>query len=775
MLSVATRFSFDLQTAGKHPSLQVTKGAATCIPSPDQNYFNGHDKSLLISASEQVENTYVTSDNDDSDYDEATMYENFDCDRFLPSGQPPDRISQMSDICSKKNISTKDDICSNVSKFGNKGNKGGSKKKFRKVRCSKTLVRKNILRGTGDEFSVGTLKRQSNTENVETKCVYDSAKLPTVDDVHKAQELDMENSYDRFPDTNYTYFSHLVKDAGISDEESTSKTFKNNTINFDLSQLQYNTLEKYTCGRKPSDKRPRSGTGDHIDSSDNDQLFNNNKRCKIEPVDVQHGSNRCVDIKIEPSEVIDLISQNKENNSYDTKDNKKEITTIERPNCEEEITSSGSTNKLVLNKGGKTSSQKNHKVVTKHKRKKAGQHTCDQCFREFKGKYKLREHYSIHTGEKPYVCDICGMNFRSSSNLSSHKRCKHSQERNYCCKLCFKSYKTSKSLRLHMDTHNKTRFKCDTCGKDYSAHHRLKNHIAYEHADIFGYAITSKCSVCDKKFSCMTSLKLHIQIHEGNQRYGCDLCGSLFSRKCDRDRHRMIHTGEKPYKCDKCEFSCIQPGDFNRHKSMHTGESRHKCPHCDKTLVRKVDWKAHVAKHISNEIESVKATSRTTCKLCDAVFKLSADVLCHIKESHSVLQGTGITCSECGKSVDSKYLMKLHMRQEHNMAAFGCDVCGLEFNSMSNLNRHKNNKHADPQTRSQIKVNSKKNMSPEPCPICGKAFKLKEYMTEHVRAVHEKIKRFECNLCGKKFLKNWCLQKHKEKPCHNENTHIQVY
>ena len=219
----------------------------------------------------------------------------------------------------------------------------------------------------------------------------------------------------------------------------------------------------------------------------------------------------------------------------------------------------------------------------------------------------------------------------------------------------------------------------------------------YQHSDIFGYNIVSpKCIVCDKKFSNMTCLKLHIQIHEGNQRYGCDHCGSLFSRKIDRDRHQMIHTGQKPYKCDKCEFSCIRPGDLNRHTSMHTGVARHKCPHCDKTLVRKVDMKAHIAKHISNEVESVKATSRTICKLCDTVFKTSADVLRHIKESHYfALQSKRITCEECGISVESKFLMKSHMRKEHNMAAPVCTACGLEFSSIGNLNKHKNRKHAN--------------------------------------------------------------------------------
>lgn len=45
-----------------------------------------------------------------------------------------------------------------------------------------------------------------------------------------------------------------------------------------------------------------------------------------------------------------------------------------------------------------------------------------QCNRDFTEQWALKKHERLHTGEKPYVCNVCHKSFADCSNLSKHKK-----------------------------------------------------------------------------------------------------------------------------------------------------------------------------------------------------------------------------------------------------------------------------------------------------------------------------------------------------------------
>jgi len=91
--------------------------------------------------------------------------------------------------------------------------------------------------------------------------------------------------------------------------------------------------------------------------------------------------------------------------------------------------------------------------VISHERKHSGEppYICDVCNKAYSDKSNLLRPKHKHSGERPYVCDVCNEAYSNRSNLIRQKQT-HSGECCYTCEVCNKACWHC-SLNIHQHTH----------------------------------------------------------------------------------------------------------------------------------------------------------------------------------------------------------------------------------------------------------------------------------------------------------------------------------
>lgn len=162
-----------------------------------------------------------------------------------------------------------------------------------------------------------------------------------------------------------------------------------------------------------------------------------------------------------------------------------------------------------------------------HKRLHTGEKNfkCNICGLAFAKAAYLKNHSRIHTGEKPYRCNVCGMQFSQSPHLKNHERI-HSGERPYVCEVCDKSFARHSTLWNHRRIH--------TGEKPYRYIINFGLSRIKQYKNIFVYVLIipfsiSRCDICGSCFNQATHLKNHAKVHSGEKPFKCDICSAGFS------------------------------------------------------------------------------------------------------------------------------------------------------------------------------------------------------------------------------------------------------
>lgn len=106
---------------------------------------------------------------------------------------------------------------------------------------------------------------------------------------------------------------------------------------------------------------------------------------------------------------------------------------------------------------------------------------CPICSKVFKFKSLLASHSMIHSNVRPYTCDFCSRSFRRLSHLKRHCEVVHANgarlPQSFVCHICGKDKKCRSQLARHVIIHTGERpYACDLCSARFNRCGNLQQH-----------------------------------------------------------------------------------------------------------------------------------------------------------------------------------------------------------------------------------------------------------------------------------------------------------
>ncbi|KAL0124433.1 hypothetical protein PUN28_006339 [Cardiocondyla obscurior] len=254
------------------------------------------------------------------------------------------------------------------------------------------------------------------------------------------------------------------------------------------------------------------------------------------------------------------------------------------------------------------------------------QFVCENCGCNFTTMSELYKHQKDHVSETPYKCDICDYVTSHKESLVNHERC-HISSYKYRCETCGEQFQTKSSCQAHLLTHPREKpFQCDVCNATFRYRQGLRLHAKLHQPDYVPPQRKYHCEMCNKRFSRRQVLLVHMKTHDSmgpQNEYVCKMCGKSVSSKTYLAVHLRKHTGEKPHVCDICNKGFISQNYLSVHRRTHTGEKPHQCVHCNKRFTQRTTLVVHLRGHTGDR--------PYPCTCCNKSFASKTMLNSHLK------------------------------------------------------------------------------------------------------------------------------------------------
>ncbi|XP_065365672.1 zinc finger protein 91-like [Calliphora vicina] len=365
-----------------------------------------------------------------------------------------------------------------------------------------------------------------------------------------------------------------------------------------------------------------------------------------------------------------------------------------------------------------------------HVRTHKKRHICDICGYRCRSYATLVIHKRVHTGERPFSCEVCAKCFISKSALSEHKSYVHVSTRSHVCQICEATFTNFKYLKQHKLLHTTDRNnKCNLCDKAFKTSRGLKSHMSYNHSMVnVNRELRQKNSCKTKKQPKTENANESVVETPNEQEFACAECKDSFPSKELFDKHILEQHNEEQQKpseqldndsnenknipCPRpeCRRTFANEKNLNRHLELHTLESTFVCDfeNCSKAFPTKARLIMHRRTHNKHNV----------CDICGYRCHAYATLLVH-KRVHTGERP--FACELCEKRFIGKTRLLEHMAVHATTRSHVCEICKASFTNFKSLRRHK------------LTHTNERNYK---CKLCDKAFKVYNGLDNHMRCMH---------------------------------------